>query len=46
MAISPDQTTLVSVGTEGSILMWAIPKEVAEAKQDSDMPTLKEAKKK
>jgi hypothetical protein len=36
----------VSVGAEGSILVWAIPKEVSEAKQESDLPTLKEDKKK
>jgi hypothetical protein len=45
MAISPDQSTLVSVGAEGSILMWQIPQAVAEAKQESDMPTLKDDKK-
>ena len=43
--MSPDEKTLVSVGAEGSILVWKLPKEVVEAKQESDMPTLKEAKK-
>ena len=44
MAISPDQKTLVSVGAEGSILIWQIPKEIVEAKQESDLPTLNDKK--
>jgi len=32
------------VGAEGSILVWQLPKEVVDAKQESDMPTLKEEK--
>jgi len=45
MAISPDQKNLVSVGTDGSMFIWQLPKEVVEAKQESDLPTLNEKKK-
>lgn len=38
LAFSPDQRTLVSVGAEGSVLMWSVPAEVYEARADQDMP--------
>jgi len=34
--ISPDQRTLVSVGTEGAIFMWHMPEKVLMGKQDQD----------
>jgi WD40 repeat protein len=37
--ISPDQRTMVSVGTEGAIFMWHMPEAVLNSKKDQDMPT-------
>lgn len=39
ICISPDQRTMVSVGTEGAIFMWHMPEKVFETKADQDMPT-------
>ena len=36
--ISPDQKTMVSVGTEGAILMWHMPEAVLKGKADQDLP--------
>jgi WD40 repeat protein len=36
--ISPDQRTMVSVGTEGAIFMWHMPESVLAGKADQDMP--------
>ncbi len=38
VAISPDQSFIVSVGSEGAIFMWNMPSNVLHAKADSDMP--------
>lgn len=38
ICISPDQKTLVSVGTEGAIFMWHMPSSVLHSKNDQDMP--------
>jgi len=36
--ISPDQKTMVSVGTEGAIFMWHMPEQILTSKADQDMP--------
>ena len=36
--VSPDQKTMVSVGTEGAIFMWHMPEKVNEPKGDQDQP--------
>ena len=38
--ISPDQKTIVSVGTEGAIFCWSTPDKVLQARADKDLPTL------
>ena len=38
ISISPDQKTVVSVGTEGAIFMWHVPQKIYEARADQDMP--------
>lgn len=38
ISLSPDQKTIVSVGTEGAVFMWHMPEKVLEAKPDQDMP--------
>lgn len=38
IAVSPDQRTIVSVGTEGAIFMWHMPESVQKGKADQDMP--------
>ena len=40
IAISPDQKSIVSVGTEGAIFIWATPDKVLKARADKDLPTL------
>lgn len=38
VAISPDQTFIVSAGSEGAIFIWETPQDVLEARADNDMP--------
>lgn len=38
VAISPDQSFIVSVGSEGAIFLWHTPDRVQATKADSDMP--------
>lgn len=38
VAISPDQSFIVSVGSEGAIFLWHTPERVQASKADSDMP--------
>jgi len=38
ISLSPDQKTIVSVGSEGAVFMWHMPEKVLEAKPDQDMP--------
>jgi len=38
VAISPDQSFIVSVGSEGAIFLWHTPDRVQHTKADSDMP--------
>jgi WD40 repeat protein len=45
ICISPDQRTMVSVGTEGAIFMWHMPESVFTTKADQDMPTAPEDEK-
>lgn len=35
--ISPDQLTVLSVGSEGAIFIWKVPEDVLLAKADKDM---------
>merc|ERR1719386_194736 len=36
-AISPDQTFIVSVGSEGAIMIWGVPEDIVEKCQDDSM---------
>lgn len=38
IAVSPDQSFIVTVGTEGAIFMWHTPEKILQAKADKDMP--------
>ena len=38
ISVSPDQRTIVSIGTEGAIFMWHMPEKVFLGKADQDMP--------
>jgi WD40 repeat protein len=38
IAVSPDQSFIVTVGTEGAIFMWHTPEKVLQAKADKEMP--------
>eukprot|EP00357_Protocruzia_adherens_P026776 CAMPEP_0115010388 /NCGR_PEP_ID=MMETSP0216-20121206/23287_1 /TAXON_ID=223996 /ORGANISM="Protocruzia adherens, Strain Boccale" /LENGTH=624 /DNA_ID=CAMNT_0002378595 /DNA_START=28 /DNA_END=1902 /DNA_ORIENTATION=- len=40
IAVSPDQRTIISVGSEGAIFIWEVPEEVQLARADNEMPTL------
>lgn len=40
ICISPDQKSIVSVGTEGAIFIWKMPEEVVNAKVDKELPTV------
>ena len=42
VAISPDQKTIVSVGSEGAIFCWHMPEKVLRAKADQDMPEFRQ----
>jgi len=42
--ISPDQKTIVSVGTEGAIFIWNTPIDVQHAKPESELPTITKEK--
>ena len=42
MVISPDQKSIVSVGSEGAIFIWKTPEEVLNAKADQDLPQVEE----
>lgn len=37
ISISPDQKTIVSVGTEGAVFMWHMPESVVETRADQDI---------
>ena len=39
---SPDQSFIVSVGTEGAIFIWHVPQEIQDARADNEMPEREE----
>lgn len=44
LQISPDQKTIVSVGSEGAIFIWKMPAEVTHARADNELPTVSKEK--
>ena len=40
MKISPDQRTIITVGSEGAIFFWAMPESVMADLHEPELPTL------
>lgn len=44
IAISPDQRSIISVGSEGAIFIWNMPEEVVNARAENELPTISKEK--